>query len=247
MLDTEERFWKIGKFAKKLDKHQNTIDNWFKLLEEKRIHFVNRIGKEKVYDEVDLKVAEFIKHRRDRGWAMEAILYELPMQVTVRDTPTTEELMAEDKRFEELELKLKNYIEQLSRNLIETQQKQQLLLEEETRKLREEERAERVNIRLTEITIEHQLRKEAEQKWNELPDEEKYIKGSFIQKMIQGKQIDLEKKQSFINDYIQTRIAQRLKEEFLDKENIDVDINEDKNHTNQSANQSFEIIEYKIK
>nr|WP_263327111.1 hypothetical protein [Neobacillus sp. Marseille-Q6967] len=58
--------WKIGEFASKIGRHANTIDQWFKKLEELNIHYVNRLPStnEKIYDDLDLKIALHIKSER---------------------------------------------------------------------------------------------------------------------------------------------------------------------------------------
>lgn len=214
LVDTEERYWKIGRFAQKIGKHQNTIDNWFKKLEEERIHFVNRVGNEKVYDELDYQVAQFIKQRRERGWALQAIFDELPHRIPVRDTPTTEEVKEEFERINQLEKKVQEYMETITNAIEQQQRRQQQMLEEEIRALREKERFERLNMRLTEITLEKKLKEEAEKKWDGLDDSEKYIKKGVLRTLFFGKEVDLEKKQKFIETYIQENIVEKLKEEF---------------------------------
>lgn len=81
---------KIGEFASRLGRHANTIDGWFKDLEEQRIHFVNRVGNEKVYDELDFSIAEYIKEKRvakPTPWSKEAIYTALPDVFELRPFP----------------------------------------------------------------------------------------------------------------------------------------------------------------
>ncbi|GLO68462.1 hypothetical protein [Oceanobacillus kimchii] len=69
-----DRFWKIGDFAKKLNKHTNTIDGWFRNLESERsLHYIMRVNGEKVYDELDFKIASFIIEQRNNKWSLNAI------------------------------------------------------------------------------------------------------------------------------------------------------------------------------
>ena len=81
-------YWKISDFTQKIgDLHMNTVDRWFKKLEEQQIHYISRINGERIYDELDLKVALFIKERRDEKWALEAIFNILPFQLELRPFP----------------------------------------------------------------------------------------------------------------------------------------------------------------
>ena len=60
-------YWKISDFAKEVGKHQNTVDGWFKQLEEKNVHWVNRSEHgEKIYSTLDMKMAKYIKEMRDQ-------------------------------------------------------------------------------------------------------------------------------------------------------------------------------------
>lgn len=82
------KHWKISDFAKKLGKHNNTIDGWFRDLEiERRLHYVSRINGEKVYDGWDLEIVEFIIDRRDNKWSLDAIYDDLPNHFELRPLP----------------------------------------------------------------------------------------------------------------------------------------------------------------
>lgn len=44
--------------------HQNTIDNWFKKMEEEKIHFLHRDDfKSKIYDDTDLNIACYLNYQ----------------------------------------------------------------------------------------------------------------------------------------------------------------------------------------
>ena len=87
-----EKFWRISEFKDQVGKPLNTVDNWFKRLEKARVHYVNRTEHgEKVYDELDLKIALFIKEKRDEKWSMGAIFDELEKQFELRPFPEGEE------------------------------------------------------------------------------------------------------------------------------------------------------------
>lgn len=92
-------YWKISDFTEQIKLafenekiHMNTIDGWFKALESKRIHYIMRTEdtKEKVYDELDLKIAIFIKKRREDKWSLAAIHEDLGNHFELRGFPTNE-------------------------------------------------------------------------------------------------------------------------------------------------------------
>ncbi|MDQ0257505.1 DNA-binding transcriptional MerR regulator [Evansella vedderi] len=78
----------ISQLAEKLELHTNTVNNWFSLLDAKKIHLVNvkTVGKKKTktYDEKDYNVALYIKGLRDEGILLEEIVENLQKNVSVR-------------------------------------------------------------------------------------------------------------------------------------------------------------------
>jgi len=83
-----ESFWQIREFSKIIGKHHNTVDGWFKQMEERRIHYINRAGHEKVYDELDLQIAQYIYEWREKGWSLEGIFGQLPEHFELRPFPS---------------------------------------------------------------------------------------------------------------------------------------------------------------
>jgi len=95
-------WWQITDFAVKISEtlqqkykdekfsvHYNTIDKWFKALETKRIHYINRAAGEKVYDRIDLNIGCFIADaRRDNRFRLDVIYEQVPKQLEVRQFPS---------------------------------------------------------------------------------------------------------------------------------------------------------------
>lgn len=98
----EGEWWQITDFAVKISEtlqqkyndqkfsvHYNTVDKWFKALETKRIHYINRAAGEKVYDKTDLNIGCFIADaRRDNRYRLDVIYEEVPKQLEVRPFPS---------------------------------------------------------------------------------------------------------------------------------------------------------------
>ena len=89
-------YWKISNFVGEVKQtlkeeklHVNTVYGWFKKLEEERIHYISRTvdTNEKVYDELDLRIAVFIKMKRNEKWALKAIFHEIRDEFDVRPFP----------------------------------------------------------------------------------------------------------------------------------------------------------------
>ncbi|GGI18039.1 hypothetical protein [Gottfriedia solisilvae] len=85
----EQTFWRLTEFSEKVGgKHRNTIDTWFNQLESRGIHYVNRTQSgERVFDDLDLKIAKFIAQKRDEKWSLEGIYDNLPTQYPLREFP----------------------------------------------------------------------------------------------------------------------------------------------------------------
>lgn len=98
----EGEWWQITDFAVKISEtlqqkyndekfsvHYNTVDKWFKALETKRIHYINRAAGEKVYDRIDLNIGCFIADaRKDNRFRLDVIYEQVPKQLEVRPFPS---------------------------------------------------------------------------------------------------------------------------------------------------------------
>lgn len=85
----EQNFWRLTEFSEKVGgKHRNTIDAWFNQLEARGIHYVNRTQSgERVFNELDLKIAKYIAKLRNENWGLDAIYDALPHQYSLREFP----------------------------------------------------------------------------------------------------------------------------------------------------------------
>lgn len=220
----EEKFWKISDFADALNNqleksnlHINTIDGWFKRLEKDHVHYINRTldTNEKVYDELDLKIAMFIKKRREEKWSLTAIANDLPNFFELRPFPTTEEKPAPyvdnmetikrqitdemKKAFEEIAAskveELKNHYEKI----ITALPKPMSL---------EEHNEERFKEMVMKRRVETQLEKEADEAWDQLPETERMKKAGLFRK-----EVDIEKKRQFVREYVNKHFESRLRKE----------------------------------
>lgn len=222
--------WRISDFTKKLlddlsvefpdeeiSYHFNTIDGWFKSLEKRGIHYVNRSAGEKIYDTDDLKIAKFIFYQRREKFSLEQIFKILPNYVETRPFPPEEEVVELPKSYEEMVAMIKKDL--LSDINKEINKEVQSRLEQEfsaqDQKLQkflpspEEQRAERFNAIMTNHKITQKLEKEALVKWNEKPEEERVTKVGWFRK-----EENRSKRETFIKDYINEHFEDALKEEF---------------------------------
>lgn len=223
------QYWKISDFAKELGKHANTVDGWFKQLEDKSIHGVNRTEHgEKVYDILDLDIALFIKEKRDKKWALDAIFNELPEHFELRsvwsgmeNTSVTQTTDIDSLKKEFLEIargvsteqiaEIKKVYEQAAAAQISEIKKQydDLLKRLPEPKNREIERQERIDEMITRRRIEVQLEKEALHIWSTKPEEERVRRVGIFRK-----EEDRDKRDLFVKEFVNVRFEERLKQEY---------------------------------
>ncbi|WP_062350563.1 hypothetical protein [Bacillus kwashiorkori] len=209
-------YWQIGEFADKIGKHINTVSNWFKQLEEKRIHSINRNEHgEKVYDSLDLEIALHIKNKRDEKWTLDAIFNELPQYFELRPFPKLED-SKELESTSPLQINLlRSELEKVVHEIAATQikemqsQYQELLKRLPEPKDPEKERLDRFNEIITRRRIEAHLEKEALNMWATKPDEERLKRVGLFRK-----EEDRDKRERFVKEYINQHFENHLKREF---------------------------------
>ena len=209
------RTWQLADFAKELDVPRNTVNGWFVNLEQNHIHFVNRNeNDEKVYDELDLEIGEFIKLKTRETkpkWNFAAVHNELPKQFELRTSivraEKTNGLMSIDE--------LKNEILTAAREVATTQtQNQQALLQNFLKSLtdREEENhrkiADVMNLQLHHVDKNHeQLVKQLTEQKQEAEEKQKIL----MEKL---------EKQQQMNKELNERFQQKLTEELEKQQQI---------------------------
>lgn len=221
-------FWKISDFAKEVGKHQNTIDGWFKQLEEKHLHYVNRneYG-EKIYDQLDLEIALFIRQKRSERWSHDGIFAELPNQFDLRpalydqttNAPQNIDITLMRMEFENVAREIaagqaremKQLIEEATAAQVSQikQQYEDILKRIPQYKSKNEERQERITEMITRRRIENNLEREALNIWSTKPESERLIRVGFLRK-----EEDRDKKERFVREYINEYYEVRIKEEF---------------------------------
>ncbi|MDF2651895.1 MAG: hypothetical protein K0Q73_7700 [Paenibacillus sp.] len=223
---SEPKFWQINAFSREIDIHFTTVHNWFNLLEDKRVHYVSRAtdGK-KVYDELDLQIAEYIKSKRNEKWTLESIANSIKEEQETRPFPKDfstgqESQLAVLEQFrytlsQELETivdyKLANvtpYLNNIVKQIQDSLAQQAATLSTalpDPKRARERE----LSDMLTDKRINMQLRGEALDAWEKLPQSERFIKTGLF-----SKAEDTGKKDRFIHDYISEHYEKRFKEAF---------------------------------
>lgn len=212
-----DTFWRISDFAKEVGKHQNTIDSWFKQLEEKRIHYINRAGNEKVYDLSDLSIAQFISEYRDKKMALDVIFENLNNRFELRPFPPEFDTTGESQLFHINTLKaqilhdIKSTYESVAAAQLEEIKRhyEGLLLQLPKPISEQEERQKRVTDVITRRRVEAQLEKEALHMWSTKAESERLKKVGLFRK-----EEDKDKRDQFIKDYINERFEVRLLEEY---------------------------------
>lgn len=207
----ENQYWKIGDFSAKLGKHKNTVDGWFRSLEEERnLHYVTRINGEKVYDQLDLEIAEFILLKRNAKWSLEGIFDALPNHFNLREFPNdfqppTVQVVDVDQIRATITAEIKASFEQL----VAVQAESQLLNLQKLLPSAEQQRLDRFNDLIAQRKVSRSLEEEALSIWETKPVEERFTKVGWFRKIE-----DKDKRNRFIVEYIDAHFEQRMKEEF---------------------------------
>ncbi|GED14798.1 hypothetical protein [Aneurinibacillus migulanus] len=204
-------YWKIIDFSKEVGKHYNTVDSWFKRLEERKLHYVNRVGEsqEKIYDNLDLEIAHFIVKKRDQKWALDAIFDQLVDEFELRPFPIDEQDNSPGKiDIEAITQTIERIYEQKTAAKIEEMKKELLnSLPKPVDPL--EERQNRVTDMITQKRVEYILREEARNLWSQKPESERMKKVGWFRK-----EEDFDKREQFIREYIHQHFEERLKKEY---------------------------------
>ncbi|MFD0590995.1 hypothetical protein ACFQZE_23655 [Paenibacillus sp. GCM10027627] len=191
-----ENVWGISEFASLVGKHANTVDIWFKKLEEKELHYITRIKGEKVYDELDLKVARYIREKRSTSgktaWALDAIFIELPEIMDLRPFP--EGMTSAETQIFDYQGGLQ---EVLSREFHERDLRLAQLVDEVVAKRMQELFSSLKHQRVTESRQARKLREEALKSWQEQP-----AKVRFLRKGLFHKVENVEEKERYIKTFI---------------------------------------------
>lgn len=216
-------YWKITEFAKEVGRHLNTVDGWFKQLEEKKLHWVNRSEHgEKIYSTLDMKIAQFIKAKRQEKWSIESIFNELPIHFELRPVPeenTSDSQIVDPAMIRnEFEGLMKNQLNEIQQYFKEAaaaqieevkRQYESLVMQLPKTKTLEQERQEHMTDMITRRRIESQLRKEALQLWSQKPDNERKIRTGLFRK-----EEDINKRDIFVEEYIVDHIEERMGKEY---------------------------------
>jgi len=219
-------YWKISDFVEQVKKtskeeklHVNTVTSWFKKLEEEGIHFVSRTEEtnEKVYDELDLQLAVFIKKKRNQKWSLSAIFNAIRDEFELRPFPVEDMETTNVAHINSVEFLNPTLIKELKVAFEEVAASQlgemkiqydEILKNLSDSKSKEEEREARFKEMVARKRVEYQLEKEALIKWSTKPEEERIKKVGWFK--IEENQ---EERNRFIKDYVNMNFENRLKNE----------------------------------
>lgn len=218
-MELKEAVWQISDFTEKIQRryeevtavresvHYNTVDKWFKDLENKGIHYIQRVADKKVYDDLDVAIAIFIMNKRSQKWNLDAISNVLTTHVEVRPFPDLKndeslvlseaQVMVEmGRKFEKMQ---KEFEERLIHelDLKKNELEKQLLNRLPIPKTDQEIRAEKTDIMISSVRKRYEIEGKAIAEWDKLPIEKKVKKVGFFRK-----EEDLLKRDSFIREFV---------------------------------------------
>ncbi|MGO4889939.1 MerR family transcriptional regulator [Anaerobacillus sp. MEB173] len=203
----------VGEFSKKIECHSNTIDNWFKQLEDMKIHCVNRSSStgKKVYDELDLRIALHIKDLRQKRIPLEEIFDDIGNHCQLR-YPVHNDSLEEDDPLSDAERLKIELVYTVHDVLTDTLWDDFEALRGKLEKLvnsfpdLKEGRYERINDALIIRKVEAELQLEALQKWSTKPVSMR-TKRVFLLK----RKEDIEARNQFVKEYINQHLEPRIR------------------------------------
>lgn len=220
-------YWKISDFVEEIKQnlqenklHINTVDGWFKKLEEEHIHYVSRTEdtNEKVYDELDLQIATFIKKKRNEKWSLGAIFNELSDKFELRpfplenhkETTNAPQIVDMEALKDKLLEELKGSFEEIAASQsLELKQHYETLFKQLPKpRSVEDEKEERFQEMVARRRVETQLEEEAINMWSTKPDNERFKKVGWFKK-----EEDFIARDRFVRTYVNQHFAERLREE----------------------------------
>jgi len=230
--------WKISDFTEQVQKAVNdaklnrkTISTWFNKLENEHIHYIKRIDEtgEKIYEELDLEIAIYIKERRNEKAPLKIIFSEIKERFDVRPVPHEEKqtsnhdlfLQVSENLLQQLDLKgMKKeiiqeikaaYEEVAAAQLAHIVQSYESIIEQlPEQEDYEKERERRFQEMVLKRRVEYQLEKEAILLWTSQPESERYRRVGWFRK-----EEDTLKRDLFVKEYVTSNFAERLKRELF--------------------------------
>ncbi|MFB5089465.1 hypothetical protein PGC35_20155 [Psychrobacillus sp. PGGUH221] len=227
-MELKEAVWQIRDFTEEIQKryeeettvkesvHYNTVDKWFKELESKGIHYIQRTAEtnKKVYDELDLAIAIFIINKRTLKWSLDAIFNVLSEHIEVRTFPAEgfgdSPWVSESLMMQEISRQLARMQKEVEERLIlelDTKQKeleQQFLNRLPVPKTAQEIRAEKTDIMISSVRKRYEIEEKAIAEWDKLPLEQRVKKVGLFRK-----EEDLLKRENFIREFVRNYFEDR--------------------------------------
>ena len=204
--------WKLGSFTEEVNKaflaatgidadyKTNTINNYFKDLEEKGIHIVQKINDVRVFDTEDLTLAVFILMKRSKElnqhktWGLQQIYDEIDRSPELPNRkPSIEEQSKDNLRELVLELQ-KTFTKSL-----EEASNTQLLLSTMDQNVEKKV----TNAVLAYMEQQNKVKAEARTEWEKLPKEQRFTGFIFKQERIA-------ERERFIDDYVEKEMYKWL-------------------------------------
>lgn len=204
--DTElTDMWKLGAFTDEVNKaflsatsieadyKTNTINNYFKDLEEKGIHIVQKINDVRVFDADDLKLAVFILMKRSKElnqqktWGLKQIYDEIERSPELPNRKPSIEEQSKD-NLKELVLELQRTFTKT----LEESSKAQMLISTVDKNVEKKV----TNAVLAYMEQQNKMKTEARAEWEKLPKEQRYTGFIFKQERIA-------ERERFIDEYVE--------------------------------------------
>ena len=218
-MELKEAVWHISDFTEEIQRryeeettvkesvHFNTVDKWFRDLEKKGVHYIQRVAEKKVYDELDVDIAVFIMEKRSQKWSLDAISNVLSANLEVRPFPDLKndesQVLSEAQVMVEMGRKFEKMQQEFEERMLheldlkKKELEQQLLNRLPKPKTDQEIRAEKTDIMISSVRERYEIEEKAIAEWNTQPMEQRVKKVGFFRK-----EEDMLKRDNYIREYV---------------------------------------------
>ncbi|MGG1673988.1 hypothetical protein ACIFOE_25845 [Paenibacillus sp. NRS-1783] len=200
------QFWQLDAFSKKLDQHFSTVNRWFNALEDRKIHYVQRVTDgTRVYSELDLNIGLYIKQKRDEKWSFDGIYSQIIDDTKVVTRPFPDDYTHGN---ELSTVVVKQMTDLLNDRFAQIIQKQEEYFTEKLEDLTLKMRQKSVTDMITNNRTTNLIRLEGLKAWESLPASERLEKKGLFRK-----QENTLKKKQFLTEYELEHYPKRLQQE----------------------------------
>ena len=205
------RHKRLSEISKQLGKHTNTIAKWCDAIETSGIHQFERVNGERVFNDRDQHVAEYVNMKRDEKWSMQQIIQQMQLDLDLHTHVLHMAQQLKTPDAPEAEVIKKEIIDALQQSIDRAVEIQVQQIKEQYERMmaalpKPQDETERqmamISALLQKEEMEDDLRQEAITKWQQESDRKKRSFFFFWAE-------DIEKREKYIRNYVKEQMREK--------------------------------------